>query len=120
MRDVILELVDAVDGLDAQHEALIAHQFVQLRLNKALEPRLVKHFLAQGDQCDCRLLTNREDRVSQHRYNGWLNLLLHRVTVEVLAQLGEKVDRSVPDAPRFVLSEVHQCRDQFLIQRSHW
>ena len=115
-RYMLLQLINEVDGLYAQHEPIIGDQLFDLILHCPLKPILVKDALAQGYQSVGSLLSNCENWIRQHTNDRRFQLLLHGVTIEELAQLGEEVDRCEPYAPCLVLGQIDQGWDQLFVQ----
>ena len=108
-------LVDHMDGLDAEHEAFVADEFVQFRGDDTFQPFRIEKRLAELYDRVCRLFTDHVNRINDHRKQCRLNLSLKRLSVNKLGQFGEELHGSQADSPCLILSQVNQRWDQLLI-----
>ena len=100
-------LVDHMDGLDAEHEAFVADEFVQFRGDDTFQPFRIEKRLAELYDRVYRLFADHVDRVDDHGKQSWLNLCLECLSVNKLGQFGEELHGSQADAPCLVLSQVN-------------
>ena len=114
-RYMLLQLINEVDGLYAQHEPIIGDQLFDLILHSSFKPILVKDALAEGYQSVGSLLSYRKYWIRQHANDRRFQLLLHGVAIEELAQLGEEINGCEPNAPCLVLGQVDQSWDQLFV-----